>query len=91
MPATAYEEGAATAQSYIQGIIDNMGGINDASVISAMLGIGNGTGKSGSSSENAAWMNTPITINLNDKEYIKSTFGELIASGKRSGGNTFNL
>lgn len=91
MPATAYEEGAATAQSYIQGIIDNMGGINDASVISAMLGIGSGTGKSGSSSENAAWMNTPITINLNDKEYIKTTFGELIASGKRSGGNTFNL
>ena len=91
MPATAYEEGAATAQSYIQGIIDNMGGINDASVISAMLGIGSGTGKSGSSSENAAWMNTPITINLNDKEYIKTTLGELIASGKRSGGNTFNL
>ena len=91
MPATAYEEGAATAQSYIQGIIDNMGDINDASVISAMLGIGSGTGKSGSSSENAAWMNTPITINLNDKEYIKTTFGELIESGKRSGGNTFNL
>ncbi len=91
MPATAYEEGAATAQSYIQGIIDNMGGINDASAISAMLGIGSGTGKSGSSSENAAWMNTPITINLNDKEYIKTTLGELIASGKRSGGNTFNL
>ena len=94
MPKSAYEDGAATAQSYIQGIIDNMGGLNDAKVISSILGIGNNDTQI--SRKTPYWntdvsSNTPIVINLNDKEYINTTIGEIISSGKRSGGNTFNL
>lgn len=107
MPETAYEDGAATAQSYIQGIIDNMGNINDKNVISSLLGLGlgtmetnisqqaansNGGNASGNNrSEQNVSINTPIIINLNDKDYIKTTIGELISAGNRSGGNTFNL
>lgn len=93
MPKSAYEDGAATAQSYIQGIIDNMGGLNDAKVISSILGIGNNDTQISRKTPywNTDVSNTPIVINLNDKEYIKTTLGELMRSGMRSGGNTFNL
>lgn len=107
MPESAYEDGAATAQSYIQGIIDNMGDINDKKAISSLLGLGSGimetkisqqtaNSNGGNASENNrseqnVSINTPIIINLNDKEYIRTTVGELISAGKRSGGNTFNL
>ncbi len=101
----AYEDGAEVAQNFLQGIIDNMGDLNDAAAISAMLGITSGTGAgtnasatdastssggtSGSTTEVSS--KTPIIINLNDKEYIKTYIEDLIASGKRSGGNTFGL
>lgn len=107
MSESAYEDGAKTAQSYIQGIIDNMGDINDKKAISAILGLGSGTietktsqqtvnsnsgnASGNNSSEQSISINTPIIINLNDKDYIKTTIGELISEGKRSGGNTFNL
>ncbi|MGN0598647.1 MAG: hypothetical protein ACI4JK_02030 [Oscillospiraceae bacterium] len=103
MPASAYKEGAATAQSYIQGIIDSMDDINDIKAISSILGItsvtGAGTAPAGTSqnnggsngSSNDTSNKTPIIINLNDKEYINTTIEDLIAEGKRSGGNTFNL
>lgn len=101
----AYDDGAEVAQNFLQGIIDNMGDLNDAAAISAMLGITSGTGAgtnasatdastssggtSGSTTEVSS--KTPIIINLNDKEYIKTYIEDLIASGKRSGGNTFGL
>lgn len=101
----AYEDGAEVAQNFLQGIIDNMGDLNDAAAISAMLGITSGIGAgtnasatdastssggtSGSTTEVSS--KTPIIINLNDKEYIKTYIEDLIASGKRSGGNTFGL
>lgn len=89
---SAYEEGAATAQSYIQGIVDNMGGLNDSKIISSILGIGSGGSSSGKGkTETTVSMDTPFIINLNDKEYIKTTIGEIISAGARSGGNTFNL
>ena len=101
----AYEDGAEVAQNFLQGIIDNMCDLNDASAISAMLGITSGTGAgtntsstgtNTSSSETSGLATdvsskTPIIINLNDKEYINTSIGELIAAGKRSGGNTFGL
>lgn len=101
----AYEDGAEVAQNFLQGIIDNMGDLNDASAISAMLGITSGTGAgtntsstgtNTSSSETSGLATdvsskTPIIINLNDKEYINTSIEELIAAGKRSGGNTFGL
>lgn len=101
----AYEDGAEVAQNFLQGIIDNMGDLNDAAAISAMLDITSGTGAgtnvsatdastssggtNGSTTEVSS--KTPIIINLNDKEYIKTYIEDLIASGKRSGGNTFGL
>ena len=101
----AYEDGAEVAQNFLQGIIDNMGDLNDAATISAMLGITSGTGagaeassagksgKGGGSdgSSGGSEGKTPIIINLNDKEFIKAYIEDLIASGKRSGGNTFGL
>lgn len=101
----AYEDGAEVAQNFLQGIIDSMGDLNDAAAISAMLGITSGTGagtnasttgtntSSGGTSASATDVSskTPIIINLNDKEYINTSIEELIAAGKRSGGNTFNL
>lgn len=101
----AYEDGAEVAQNFLQGIIDNMGDLNDAAAISAMLGITSGTGagtnasatgtnaSSGGTSGTTTEVSskTPIIINLNDKEYINTSIEELIAAGKRSGGNTFNL
>ena len=101
----AYEDGAEVAQNFLQGIIDNMGDLNDAATISAMLGITSGTGagaeassagksgKGGGSdgSSGSSEGKTPIIINLNDKEFIKTYIEDLIASGKRSGGNTFGL
>ena len=92
MPESAYADGAATAQSYIQGIVDNMGGLNDSKIISSILGIGSGGSSSGKGkTETTVSMDTPIVINLNDKEYIQTTLGEIMSSGQRSGGNTFNL
>lgn len=104
MPASAYENGAATAQSFLQGIIDNMGGLNDTKAISSIFGItmGAGTdstaasgqsssGKGSGGSSSGIDAKTPITIILNDKEYINTTLEELIDKGKRSGGNTFNI
>ena len=101
----AYEDGAEVAQNFLQGIVDNMGDLNDAAAISAMLGITSGTGagteassagksgKGGGSdgSSGGSEGKTPIIINLNDKEFIKTYIEDLIASGKRSGGNTFGL
>lgn len=101
----AYEDGVEVAQNFLQGIIDNMGDLNDAAAISAMLGITSGTGagtnasatgtnaSSGGTSGTTTEVSskTPIIINLNDKEYINTSIEELIAAGKRSGGNTFNL
>lgn len=104
MPASAYENGAATAQSFLQGIIDNMGGLNDMKTISSIFGITSGAGSDNASvsgtnvngkgsggSSGGIDVKTPITIILNDKEYINTTIGELINKGKRSGGNTFNI
>ncbi len=101
----AYEDGAEVAKNFLQGIVDNMGDLNDAAAISAMLGITSGTGagaeassagKSGKGGGSDGSLGgsegkTPIIINLNDKEFIKTYIEDLIASGKRSGGNTFGL
>lgn len=104
MPESAYEDGAETARSYLQGIIDNMGDLNDINTISSVLGsntqktatanVASNT-KSGKTSANEQSGNisgdTPIVINLNDKQYIKTSLEELISSGRCSGGKTFNI
>lgn len=102
MPESAYEDGAETARSFLQGIIDNMGDINDINTISAILGTNtqeaatdNVTGNSGKSnqSEQAEYISgkTEVVINLNDKQYIKTSLEELISSGRCSGGKVFNI
>ncbi|MBP1560709.1 MAG: hypothetical protein J6C96_05620 [Oscillospiraceae bacterium] len=96
MPETAYAEGAKTAQSYLQGIIDGMGGVNDLSAISGIFTAAySGAGKTGAANsgtgEKYILGSTPITINLNDKQYIETTIQDLIDTGTRTGGNTLNL
>lgn len=104
LPASAYEDGAKTAQSYLQGIIDNMGDLNDINTIQSILGYtsggagqntvppggNNGNGSSGGTLGGID-PKTTIVINLNDKEYITMALEDLIASGKRTGGNTFGV
>ena len=96
MPETAYAEGVQTAQSYLQGIIDGMGGVNDLSAISGIFTAAySGAGKTGAANsgngEKYILGSTPITINLNDKQYIETTIQDLIDKGPTTGGNPFNL
>ena len=94
MPESAYAEGAATAQSFIQGIIDAMGGTVDNQAAMSLFNLGaaapSATSNKASGNETVA-ANTPITIILNDKEYINTTIGEMVNNSRLSGGNTFNL
>lgn len=103
MPDAAYEDGAETAKSYLQGIIDNMGDLNDITTISSILGTNSqattdtasGNAKSGKNSTNGQSEyisgKTQVVINLNDKQYIQTTLDDLIASGRCSGGKAFNI
>lgn len=94
MPKSAYAEGAATAQSFIQGIIDAMGGTVDNQAAMSLFNLGaaapSATSNKASGNETIA-ANTPITIVLNDKEYISTTVGEMMNNSRLSGGSTFNL
>lgn len=94
MPESAYAEGAATAQSFIQGIIDAMGGTVDNQAAMSLFNLGtaapSATSNKASGNETVA-ANTPITIILNDKEYISTTVGEMVNNSRLSGGSTFNL
>ena len=59
-----------------------------------MTGTARGSSKTGTGltdGQKYVLANTPITINLNDQQYINTTIQELIDSGNRSGGNVFNL
>ena len=92
----AYEDGAEVAQNFLQGIIDNMGDLNDAAAISAMLGITSGTGagtNTSSTGTNTGSSETgSSTTEVSSKTpIINTSIEELIAAGKRSGGNTFGL
>lgn len=91
IPQTAYQQGVETAKSYLQGIIDSMGGINNAAAIQNILtGTNSGVGQN-RAAQQVVSTSTPIMINLNDKQYIQTTIGELINQGVITGGNTFNL
>ena len=94
IPQSAYQQGVETAQSYLQGIVDSMGGINNAASLQNIL-FGSGTGTANANAKavqpQAAALSTPIIINLNDKQYIETTIGDLIGQGRLTGGNTFNL
>ena len=101
IPAEAYDEGVKTAQQYLQGIIDNMDGLGNGAAISSILNTANRTAvRNDPEASKVEKMlaagtlitaSTPININLNDKAYIKTTIGELINQGKRTGGNAFGI
>lgn len=94
MPESAYADGAATAQSFIQGIIDAMGGTVDNQAAMSLFNLGTAAPSAASnkaSGNETVAANTPITIVLNDKEYINTTIGEMVNNSRLSGGNTFNL
>lgn len=98
---SAYIAGADTAKSFLKGISENMSslltamsGTTDLDTIRALLNIDSnmfaGSAK-GTASADGGFYNTPITINLNDKQYINTTLGDLMEQGRLTGGNTFNL
>lgn len=104
MPNAAYEDGAETARSYLQGIIDNMGDLNDITTISSVLGsnlqtsaadtaLGNARSGKNSASGQSEYISgkTQVVINLNDKEYINTTLESLISTSRCSGGKAFNI
>lgn len=90
IPQTAYQQGVETAQSYLQGIIDSMDGINTNAAIQGILTSMN-TPAASSGQQQVISTSTPITINLNDKQYINTTLQQFIDEGIITGGNTFNL
>lgn len=92
MPSAAYAEGVETAQSYLQGIIDSMGGVNSIDAISQML-TGAFSGNSGPAGKEQKMIpaDTKITINIDNKEYVTATLQELIDRGERTGANLFKL
>lgn len=92
MPSAAYAEGVETAQSYLQGIIDSMGGVNSIDAISQMF-TGAFSGNSGSAGKEQKMIpaDTKITINIDGKTHLEATIQELIDKGTRTGGNTLNL
>lgn len=101
MPKEAYESGAETAQSFLQGIADNMDGLNDLNAVAALLSISDsktsGTQTNGGTAavgngytEKVIPVSTPIVININDKQY-NTTIEDLIDLGTRTGGNVLNL
>ncbi len=94
IPEAAYAKGTEMAQNYLQGIIDGMGDLNDVSAISGILSSAykkEGSLSGMSNEQRAVMLSTPITINLNDKEYISTTLEELINMGEVTGGNNFKL
>ena len=103
---SAYEKGAQTGQNFYNGIIDGIE-MGDNALIDKVFNseYGSGSAVSTSAAERATnkaeagnvsepkfiSVDTPIVINLNDKQYIRTTVGELIEEGARSGGNVFKL
>ena len=91
MPAAAYAEGVETAQSYLQGIVDSMGGVNSADVISQMFtGAFSGSSSSGKEQKMIP-TDTKIILNIDNKQQIETTIQDLIDKGQRTGGNPLNL
>ncbi len=100
MSALAYEDGEETARSYLQGIIDGMGGLNDINTISSIFNTAlfpdtAATNRNNSTSDNSkmlsAFSGIKLTINVNEKETVTKTIGELIGMGAVSGGAVFNI
>lgn len=92
MPAAAYAEGVETAQSYLQGIIDSMGGINSIDTISQMFtGAFSGSSASSGNGQKMIPADTKIVFNIDGKKYIETSVQELIDKGQRTGGNLLNL
>lgn len=91
IPQSAYQQGIQTAQSYLQGIIDSMNGINQDLAIQGIMKNAIGAGQQTNKQQEVIALSTPITINLNDKQYINTTIGDLMTQGVITGGNNFNL
>lgn len=100
IPAEAYAEGVETARQYLQGIIDSMGGLDAA----AALRLGNIADRTAvqsnpnlSSTEKliASGKLIPaesvVKFFVNDKNFIKTTVGEMFSMGQITGGNVINL
>ena len=102
---SAYTNGYDTARSYLQGIADGMGGLNDAQTAALVLSGGAGQSTATSVQQNSitsavntavsgvlsSVLGTPITININDTKSIKRTISELISANRVTGGNNLEI
>ena len=66
MPAAAYSEGQKTAQSYLQGIVDSMTGVNSSADISGILG--KTTATTATSQQKTVPISTPINFYIDGKK-----------------------
>ena len=89
MPKTAYAQGQETAQSYLQGIVDSMTGVNSSADISAILG--KTTATTSVSQQKTVPISTPINFYIDGKKAISATLEELLKNNRLTGGNNINL
>ena len=90
MPKTAYAQGQETAQSYLQGVIDSMTGVNSSADISGILGKTTATATA-SSQQKTVSASTPINFYIDGKKAITKTIEELLKGNVLTGGNNINL
>jgi len=90
MPKSAYTQGQETAQSYLQGVIDSMTGVNSSADISAILGK-TATATTTASQQKTVPASTPINFYIDGKKAISATLEELLKNNRLTGGNNINL
>ena len=89
MPKSAYAQGQETAQSYLQGIVDSMTGVNSSADISTILG--KTTATTSVSQQKTVPISTPINFYIDGKKAISATLEELLKNNRLTGGNNINL
>ncbi len=90
MPKSAYAQGQETAQSYLQGIVDSMTGVNSSADISTILGK-TATATTTASQQKTVSASTPINFYIDGKKAISATLEELLKNNRLTGGNNINL
>lgn len=99
IPEAAYEDGIETARQYLQGIIDGMGDLDSAAALK-LGGIADSTAvQQNPKIKKVAEMiasgelipsSSVVKIQVNDKNFIQTTVGEMFSKGQITGGSVFN-
>lgn len=93
MPKSAYKQGQETAQSYLQGIVDSMTGVNSSADISNILGKTAAATATATASKQSSVVSidTPINFFVDGKKAIETTLKDILKGNKLTGGNNFTL